>query len=507
HHLGCRRGRDSGLDAPHGLGEIGMTVAVVCVYLTILVLIGVVSSRRGTQSAEDYFLAGRGFGTFVLFMALFGTNITAFAMIGLPGLAYHKGVGVLGFFGAAATFWICVVFILFGYPIWNIGRRNRYLTPSQMFKDRWNSPGVGRLILTLLIFYTIPYILIGVIAGGLTLHRLSDEQISYPAGAVIITLITVFYTSLGGMRGTAWTNVFQGLVFMIFLLVACICIAHELGGASTLHQKLVETAPEKLDPWSFPPGVWATGFLIGPVSVIAFPHMFLRLMAARDSRSLKTTIAIYPWALLLLFVPTALMGVWGSVEVPGLVGKESDQIVPLLVAKLPAVLSAIGLVAILAAIMSSLDGQLLTISTLTSVDVLGERIGWSPRMIGRVVVIGLALITLVLALFRPDGIFKISKYAFSGYTLVIPIMAAAFFWPRSTAAGILTGSIAGNLLLALYHLPTLSPKLDLNLPTFGLLPVALCLILEIALIVLVSLATRPAPEDSLRKFARPFDAS
>ena len=82
-----------------------MTYGVVAVYLLVLVVIGWVSSRRGASSAEDYFLASRGFGTLVLFMALFGTNVTAFALLGLPGLAYHKGVAVLGFFGAAAAFW------------------------------------------------------------------------------------------------------------------------------------------------------------------------------------------------------------------------------------------------------------------------------------------------------------------------------------------------------------------------------------------------------------------
>ncbi len=466
-----------------------MTLLVVgIVYMGILVAIGVISSRTGAASAEDYFLAGRSFGTLVLFMALFGTNVTAFALLGLPGKAYHQGVGVFGFFGASAAFWGPIVFILLGYPIWKFGKQFGYVTPSQMFADRWQSPAVGHLTLVLMLLYTVPYIVIGIMGGGIAINTLSDGAVSYELAAGVLTAVTVFYTSAGGMRGTAWTNVFQAGVFLVFLIVVCVGIATKLGGATHLHERLVAERPDLLTMHNFPAGKWATGFLVGPVSIIAFPHMFMRLLAARDAVSLRRTIKIYPLALILLFLPVTLIGVWGAVVEPGLQGKASDGILPLLVAQyLPDWLSAIGLAAILAAVMSSLDGQLLTISTLLSIDVF-HRSGDARRW-GRISVVVIAAIAFAVAMARPEAIFNISIYAFSGYTLMIPVMIAAFYWPRSTGPAIVAGSLAGHLLLATYYLPDSWWPSAWRLPDFGLFPVANCLVVEITIILLASSVT------------------
>ncbi|MCH6550643.1 MAG: CDP-alcohol phosphatidyltransferase family protein [Planctomycetes bacterium] len=85
-------------------------------------------------------------------------------------------------------------------------------------------------------------------------------------------------------------------------------IALDLGGATQLHQRLVEEASHLLgkEHPTLSPAIWATGFLVGPVSIIAFPHMFMRLLAARDVSALRRTIYLYPFALALLFIPFAL---------------------------------------------------------------------------------------------------------------------------------------------------------------------------------------------------------
>lgn len=480
-----------------------MTLLVVGIaYMGILIAIGVISSRAGAASAEDYFLAGRSFGTLVLFMALFGTNVTAFALLGLPGKAYHQGVGVFGFFGASAAFWGPIVFILIGYPIWKFGRQYGYVTPSQMFADRWASPMVGKLVLILMLLYTVPYVVIGIMGGGIAINKLSEDAVSYELAAGVLTSVTVFYTGAGGMRGTAWTNVFQASVFLVFLIVVCVGIASKLGGAAHLHERLVAERPDLLSAHNFPPGKWATGFLVGPVSIIAFPHMFMRLLAARDASSLRRTIKIYPLALVMLFLPVTLIGVWGALVVPGLEGKASDEILPILVAEyLPTWLSAIGLAAILAAVMSSLDGQLLTISTLLSIDVF-HRAGDARRW-GRVSVVVIAGVAFLVALARPEAIFSISVYAFSGYTLMIPVMLAAFYWRQSTAAGIVAGLIVGHVMLALYYLPSAWNPLASSLPDFGVFPVAVCLVVEIILIILISFATSTDAEQAT-KFEKPL---
>ena len=113
------------------------------------------------------------------------------------------------------------------------------------------------------------------------------------------------------------------------------------------------------------------------------------------------------------------------------------------------------------------------------------------------VVIVLALAAFVVSLFRPAGIFDISVYAFSGYTLIVPVMAFGLFWKRSTAPGVLIGSVVGHCLLAVYYL-------GLNLPTSGTFPVFGCLILKSIIIVFVSLVTSPPTEEVVARFDNPF---
>ena len=110
-------------------------LTVFTLYLLTLVIIGWFSFRRGVGSAEDYFMAGRSFGTLVLFMSLFGTNVTAFALVGMPGISYHAGIGVFGFFGAVAAFVtpLCCVFECSGANILKLINLIKYvntLTPE-----------------------------------------------------------------------------------------------------------------------------------------------------------------------------------------------------------------------------------------------------------------------------------------------------------------------------------------------------------------------------------------
>ncbi|MEM7248834.1 MAG: sodium:solute symporter family protein [Acidobacteriota bacterium] len=481
---------------------IGATIAV---YFVIVVALGWAASRKAGMGTEDFFLAGRSFGPIVLFVALFGSNVTAFGILGFPGMACREGVGVFGFFGAAAAFFTPLCFILIGYPIWLLGKRHGYTTQAEMFTDRWQSRPIGLLVLGLLVLYTFPYLAVGLIGGGRALERIAD--IPYVGAALLLTGGAVLYTSIGGMRGTAWTNVFQASLFLVVLIVTLFALADALGGVTTLHQRIVEEKPELLQRKStglLSPGSWAAGFLVGPMSVIAFPHIFMRLLAARDLRAMRTSIRWYPWAFLLLFVPGTFIGLWGAVEL-GATGKEADYVLPTLAANLfPTWLTAIVLAAILAAVMSSLDAQLLSIATMLVIDLGGSDRQRNMALAGRVGVVVIALAALGFALWQPDTIFGIAKFSFSGFTLMVPIFLAAFFWKRSTATGVLAGCIAGNLLLVLYHAKLLGLGLDMSGFTFGTLPVVWCLLVEIVVMVAVSLATAPPPQTVLAKFDDPF---
>ena len=147
-----------------------MTLAVIFTYLGLVLLVGGLSHRLFRGTGEDYFVASRTIGPFLLLMSLFGTNMTAFAILGASGEAYHEGIGVFGLMASSSALIIPTVFFFVGMRVWARGKRHGFLTQVQYFRQRWASDALGLVLFIVLIVLLIPYLLIGVMGGGLTLN-------------------------------------------------------------------------------------------------------------------------------------------------------------------------------------------------------------------------------------------------------------------------------------------------------------------------------------------------
>ncbi len=450
-----------------------MTLLVVCVlYLAVVVAIGAVAYRRTGRSSEEYFLGGRTAKTVVLFMALLGTNVTPFVIMGIPGLAYHQGVGVFGLNAAIVALGIPWTFYVIGWPAWKAARRLGAISPAELFAERLGSPAVGIVLFVAFVVYTLPYLVTSVLGVGLAVSTLTHDAVSLPVAAALILVITIGYTALGGMKATMWTNVFQGSVFLGLMVVAFFAVADGLGGFAAATEAVAELAPELLskgDRPRFAPGAWASWGLAISLTVIAFPHMLVRIFAAADVSALKNTCRLYPLSLVLLWLPAVMFGVWGAAAIPGLEGHQSDRIFPLLVqAHLGPVLQGLALAGVLAAVMSTIDAQFLTLGSMLTRDVVRRA---APRLDdraqvawGRRFVLLLAVATYVVVLWRPASIFDIAAFSFSGYVMLVPTMVGALHWRRMTAIGAIASVVVGNGVLLATMQVTALPG--------GLLPVA-----------------------------------
>ena len=119
-------------------------VVVLVVYVALVLLLGLLAKRRAASSPTEYFLAGRGLGSLVLFMALFGTNCTAFVLVGVPGRPYHDGVGVFGLNAPIVALGIPLSFWAIGSPARRMARRLGALTPAELYaRLPARSPGRG----------------------------------------------------------------------------------------------------------------------------------------------------------------------------------------------------------------------------------------------------------------------------------------------------------------------------------------------------------------------------
>ncbi|ANM29780.1 hypothetical protein ABI59_09610 [Acidobacteria bacterium Mor1] len=476
-------------------------IAAVVFYILMVVVVGAWATRTAGKSPEEYFLAGRRLGLVVLFMALFGTNSTAFVFIGAPGKAYHEGVGMFSINAPIVALCTPLTFLLVGIPARRMAGRLKALTPAELYSRRFGSHAVGILLFLFYTAYTIPYMVLAVKGAAITLEGMTGGAVTVWMAALAIVGVALIYVTLGGMQATAWTNVLQGVIFLGFLIMAFFFISNDMGGLKAAmesvrahDESLLEITRQGL----YEPRKWISWSLVISLAVIAFPHMFVRLMAAGSEQAIKGVCRLYPIALLALWLPPVLIGIWGAVEFPGftVASHDSDRILQLMVDKhMPAALGGLGLVAVLAVVMSSLDAMILTLSSMLLRDALrpvfGARSESAGVMAGRLFGLAIGAGVFVLSLTWDSSVFDIGRKAFSGFVALTPTLFLGVLWKRFTAAGAIASLLVGNGVLFLGFAGTI--------PLGGFLPVFWALIAGVAAALVVSLATRPTEPETLER--------
>lgn len=469
-------------------------LTITVLYLLVVLGVGQYAARNTQTSREDFLMANRSFGTVVLLFALFATNMTAVVMIGAPSLAYQAGASALGFFIGTALILFPALLMTAGYRIWLVGKRFGHITPAQIVNHRWNAHYLGLLVMVMLTIWTVPYILVGVQGGGIAFEALTNGLVPYWLGALIVLVVVGLYVYQGGMRGTGWTNTFQGIVFLIFLLAIFIWIPLRLGGLGAATSSVaginngVLLNRGNIPP--FQPKIWFSQGIIVALGLFMFPHLFIRYMTARSITTLKQTATVYPIALLLAWVPAVMIGFWGAAQFPDLANP--DFILPTMVGEfLPVWALGFALAGILAAIMSSIDGQVLTLSTFFSEDIVRafvdrdlseNREVWYTRLF--LVLIFAA--AYVGALLTRETIIDTATFAFSGYALMFVPVLSAFYWRNSAKETVYAGLLWGFVLIWAFQFGWLPPSL-----TFGFLPFVPIFVSQVLVMAVVNLITTP----------------
>ena len=476
-------------------------ISILVAYVIILVLIGAYGARITKKTREDYFMAGRGLGSIAVFMALFASNITAFTIIGHAGFAYQTGYGAYGYVIGWSIFITPFTYYLVGYRSWLLGKRYGYATQPQVFGAIFNSKLVKLLFLILLLYYTLPYLVVSIIGGSLAFTTISEGFVPYWISALIVVGVSLLYTIPAGLRGTVWTDIFQGALFILVALLLLFAVARSLGGFSDITGEIMAVNPAMIQRSLSPqlaPINWFSFAFINSIAVIVFPQMYTRILAARSSHNLKKVSLCYPLALAGIFGISTLLGVWGSVAVPGLIGKDADNIVPMLIKDfLTPTWTILGLVVILAIVKSSIDSQLLSVSHLVTDDLLPrfKKIS-SERAVfwGRILLVLFAAIAYYIALIRPAAILAIAAFAFSGFSIMLPVMIAALYWPGANKYGASAALIFPAVMLHLWYLNILPAW-----TTFGFMPVVPAFFLAIITLVVVSKLTPAPPKEEKEK--------
>ena len=216
---------------------------VVFAYLAVVLYIGIFAFRTSrANNAEEYFLAGRSLGPTVFLLSLFGTNMTAFSILGASGHAFANGIVTFGLMASSSALVIPVCLFAIGTRLWALGKRNHFMTPVQMFRDRWECRHIGTVIFLVQAALLVPYIIIAVMGGGTVLRAITNGFVSYEVGGAIVSSVVMAYVFLGGMRGTAWVNALQTTLFLLFGTIAVFVIGAGMGGFREAMEALARLA-------------------------------------------------------------------------------------------------------------------------------------------------------------------------------------------------------------------------------------------------------------------------
>ena len=313
-----------------------LTIGIIlAIYLSISIGIGLYG-RSKTDSAEDYFVASRKINPWILFCTLAATNFSAFFFLGFAGASYRAGWGFYGIM-AMGTSLVGLSILLLGVPIHKLGKEKGYVTPPELIAGETNSKYLGWLYGTVLVVFTLPYLATQPMGAGILLETLSGGEIPYFTGAFLLTCVMIIYLVLGGMKSSAMTDVFQGvLMFAILMIFVLGFFLHEdIGGFGVAGKELWENKPEKfVREGNFTWEIIFSFTILWPITVPMFPQLFSRFYIAEDDKAIRTAAWLYPTVVPILFLFPVIIGVYGNIVdfEPTLVDEktESDNILPLI---------------------------------------------------------------------------------------------------------------------------------------------------------------------------------
>ena len=439
------------------------TVPFLIVTISYLAVLGFIGwwGNRQNRNLQDFFTMSGSAGAVLSGLAYFSTQYSMSTFMGVPGSIYHVGYAGMSVSVPGIAFSMVIPALLVGRRLIKLGHRYKMLTMADYLADRYESTAIRGLLAILMLIFLVPMMGAQTIGAG-----------------VIFTTYTgapqwVLYCMAGGIRSVMMTDVIQG-VLMVVTAVTTFFVSLKLGGGlETINAKLASVDPNYLKfPGhnnSYPWQNYASMIVMWSFFCIGQPHLFTK------------------WC-----------GVTGAASFPGIPGKESDFIVPLILQEgLPSIVSALMVAGIFSAGMSTISSLLLTSTSAVSRD-LYQRIlkrdatDEDTLKMSRVVTVVLGIIAIGIGILKPGSIFTIILFAFGGLGIWAAPIICGMYWKRTTTTGVFASVIIGE---AFYFL-LLTEFKSLSM---GFNPLIVAWLVTMMILIGVSLFTKPVSAETIRR--------
>lgn len=477
--------------------------AALAIYFAAMLFIGYIAYRR-TDDHEDYMLGGRNLPPWVAALSAGASDMSGWLVMGLPGAIYLTGLIeawiAIGLTIGAYLNWLLVAPRLRAYTEVS---RNSITVPS-FFENRLrDNTRLLRILsgIVILVFFTL-YISAGMVAAGVFFESSFGGE--YLFGVVLIGVITLLYTLFGGFLGASFTDVVQGVMMIIALIVVPIAAVIAIGGIDETTSLIAANAGDGHLSWFG--GTAITGAtILAIVSSLAWglgyfgqPHIIVRFMALRSPQEAKSARRIgMSWMVISLFgaIISGLVGI-AYMAAKGIDLADPETVVLVMSQTLlHPFIAGLVLAAVLAAIMSTISSQLIVSSSALVEDLFKVVRKDAPKpktlvLMGRATVLVIGLIAMLLAFTPNDTILSLVSFAWAGFGAAFgPLILLSLFWRRLTNWGALAGMFVGAATVFIWK------ALDTGL--YELLP---AFVLALVVAVVVSLLTYRKNDEIEKEF-------
>lgn len=433
---------------------IGVTFVA---YLAVMLWIGYWAYKK-TNNLSDYILGGRSLGAWPSALSAGASDMSGWLLLGMPGYAYVAGW---------QASWLGIGLLIGTYLNWLIVAPNLRvyskmagdsLTLPQYFSNRFEDKTLIRVIsaffiLLFFLFYTSS----GLVAGGKLFE--SVFGMDYTIAVTLGTIAVVSYTFFGGFLAVSWTDLVQGLLMAAALIIVPIAAFNSVGSGPN---EILSSANANL----LSPLTDSDGKTLGWISIVSLmawglgyfgqPHILARFKAIKNKEEVRKARTIAASWTLIGLLGAFMVGVAGIGFFDQPLADAETVFIDLVQALFHPLVAGVLLAAILAAIMSTADSQLLVSSAAFTEDFYKsifnkEASPESLVTIGRFAVVGIAIIAWLLALNPDSTVLGLVSYAWAGFGAAFgPAMILSLYWSRMNRLGCLAGIIVGGLTVVIW---------------------------------------------------------
>jgi len=474
----------------------------IAIYLALIGYIGW-RAAKSTKTLSDFFVMSGKAGALVGGFAYFASQYSMSTFMGVPAVTYSTGFAGMSISVPGLAFSMIIPALFVGRKLMIMGKKYGFLTMTDYLSDRYESNAIRSVHAIMMIGFLIAMMGAQTVGAGVVLKTFTG--LPEWMGVVGMGVIVIFYCMAGGMKGAMMTDVLQGFLMITTAIVTFAVSVKAGGGLSQITASLADTNAAYLThpgaKGNFPWATYMSMIVMWSFFTIGQPTLFTKFFTMKNYETLFKAVILGTLGMLLSATLIEWAGANAIVSMPGLAGKQTDFIVPMLLqGNLNPVIASILIAGVVSAGMSTIDALLVVATGGVTRDIYQNLI--NPRAteaqiftLSRWVTVGIGACGIAIGIIKPATIFSMIRFAFGGLGIWVAPVILGMYWKKASRTGAIVSVLFGE---ALY----IAMKIKFKTWAFGFDPLIVCWAGTMWIMILISLFTRPAGNETL---ARHFD--